>query len=75
MDTRAVLGVLERRKRPVLGIDPRFLGRRAGKCIRTDRRISFAKGKFGRGCQVRAVHLNACMYRCKHLTQFSTTAS
>jgi len=25
---------------------------RAGKCSRTDIRISFAKGKFGRGCQI-----------------------
>ena len=52
MDSRALLDALERRKPPLLGIEPRFLGRRPGKYSRADRRVSFAKGTFGRGCQI-----------------------
>jgi len=52
MDPRVVLDALESRKRPVLRIEPRFLGRRAGKCSLINRRISFAKGTFGLDCQI-----------------------
>jgi hypothetical protein len=59
---QTVLDAWERRKRPVLGTEPRFPCHRAGKYSRTNRRVSLAKGKFGLGCQiVLFIWMRACV--------------